>query len=408
MTTTSVAVSLDGTKFAYIESGPTHPVLHLLRPGTGSQGTVAFPVTISGADIVTNWNACPSASAPCLINVTLGGIDDVIPFSSPFYAFDTDAIYLGDAMGFLHKIAGAFNGGATPPTLDPTGWPITVDNGFSLASPAFDFVSGNIFIGDLNGQISYVRDTASTTGTCASGSPPCLGSTNLTGRGRIVDAPIVNSTTGHAFFFTSNTGDANAGVVEVNTSLTTESSVDIGTVTTTNIHQGSFDAQYWSSTGGTGNLWVCGGTFESYTTFLEIPIASDVMSSSFPAIDVIATSTGTECSPITETLVGGTDYLLFSVLNNGFSGWPGCTAGGGCMFALGLGADDSGSFVSAAGLNEPGGTSGIIIDNLNATNGSNLYFTNLGAESVNACTGAGSTVTTGGCAIQATQTSLSH
>ena len=108
--------------------------------------------------------------------------------SAPFVDYANDVIYVGDSVGSLHKFTGVFNG--TPAEVT-AGWPIVVNSTHALTSPVYDSASGNIFVGDSAGRLSYVRDTNSTVGTCASGSPPCLGATTqqVGTAGAIVDGP---------------------------------------------------------------------------------------------------------------------------------------------------------------------------------------------------------------------------
>jgi len=38
-----------------------------------------------------------------------------------------------------------------------------------------DNMSGNVFVNDVDGTLSYVREAGSTVGACGAGVPPCLG-----------------------------------------------------------------------------------------------------------------------------------------------------------------------------------------------------------------------------------------
>ncbi len=109
----------------------------------------------------------------------------------------------------VHKFHPVFN--AAPAEITAA-WPITVNAtaGTILTGPVFDSVSGNIFITDSHGDLSYVRDVGSTAGTCTA---PCKGaSIDVTQGGDypIDDSPIVDSTSQHVFAFTdcSLAGDA--------------------------------------------------------------------------------------------------------------------------------------------------------------------------------------------------------
>ena len=59
------------------------------------------------------------------------------------------------------------------------------------------------------GVLSYVRDTGSTTGICATGVPPCLGSTTVlvtAGAFRSLISPMLDPTTGKVFVFVGDSG----------------------------------------------------------------------------------------------------------------------------------------------------------------------------------------------------------
>ena len=163
-TTTSPVISYDGSKVAYVlqEVG-----LQIIQWKAG-EGTATAPATpdhdISGMP----WSACTSGSCIQTIPFDLGTTDTD---SAPFYDYNHDVLYVGDDDGFLHKFTGVFNGTPTEDTTSP--WPIHVDSGDTpISGPVFDYVSGNIYMGDSNGNLDYVMELGSTTGTCASGSPP--------------------------------------------------------------------------------------------------------------------------------------------------------------------------------------------------------------------------------------------
>ena len=158
--------------------------------------------------IATNWIAdgfagdCPTSGA-CMVSIVLNkGESDTA--SSPFYDYQRDVIYVGDDNGVLHKIINAFGvSGSTPSEVVVMGWPFEVDKSTMLTSPVLDSTSGNIFVEDSSGFLSYVREIFSTAGTCTAGSPPCLGSTTVSSASVhvVTDAPIVDSVTGKVFAF---------------------------------------------------------------------------------------------------------------------------------------------------------------------------------------------------------------
>ncbi len=274
---TSVILSGDGSKVAFVENTSVGAVLRILKWKAG-EGTSATSPSNVGQDISGSpWTNCPGATS-CIESIALnGGAADTN--SSPFYNYGYDIMYIGDDNGVLHKFTGVFDGAPTEVTAG--GWPITVDSGAILTSPVYDSVSGNIFVGDSNGFLSYVLETGSTTGACASGSIPCLGTPSqlvnilnnpLTVGGvafspTITDAPIVDGVEGTVLAFSNNDSSKNSGAVfQTNTALTTLASFSLGGTgaaalpSALPIYAGAFDNAYLTSTIPTlvGHMYVCG------------------------------------------------------------------------------------------------------------------------------------------------------
>jgi hypothetical protein len=401
---TSVVLSLDGKKVAYVETrtnGNGGSILHILQ-WKASQGTLTTPVAPD--QIVTAWGSCTAGNS-CIVNKTFGNAQPDSN-SAPFYNYTTDILYVGDDNGSLHKFTPVFSG--TPAEVTTGGWPITVDSGTALSSPVFDGGSGNIFVGDAGGRLSYVREVGSTVGTCSSGSPPCLGSTTVTLSGAtIVDAPIVDSSAGKVFLFGNDT--TNGGTVEqVNTALGSSVTVNVG-VSAGNgpasvLHSGAFDNAYLSGSFSTGHIFVCGKNLVNADRPAIHRIgfnSSGVMNSTSDGNLVLVNSSGEECSPVTEILNGATDRIFFSVANN--ANQTGCTGNAGCIMSIDLG----GAWPPAAvthGVAASGGTSGIIVDNVSGSSqASNIYFTFLSnSTSGITCNGTQNV----GCAVKLTQSAL--
>ena len=298
-----------------------------------------------------------------------------------------------------------------------------------LSSPAFDSGSNNIFIGDVKGNIEYVKEDGSVTGVCSSSSnggvEPCLGTIDGTTSGptfialggSVVDGPLVDSTSGTVFFFN---GQANAGttfaiqqlwlhspcfgiVEQTNTQLGNPVTANVGGSDDfggilTNIHPGAFDNNYFNGNLATGFLYVCG---KDRTQPFNQPAlsrigfnASGVMNTTTSA-DLSLTIPGViesnvECSPVTEIDNGTTDRMFASVFGNGnLAGACSGTCTGACLYSF----DVTSSFPTtcSARLAATAGTSGLIIDNTLSTAGaSQVYFTPL----------------SGGMAVQASQAGL--
>jgi hypothetical protein len=418
----SPTLSADGTKIAFVESNSGGSVLHLLQflefDGVDLNGvTVVAPPT----NVLTSggWSACPLAQS-CMINLTFSS--GTAGNSSPFYNFATDELYLGDDSGVLHKFTGVFNG--TPAEVT-TGWPITVHAGAALTPPVFDSVSNNLFVGDSTGILSFVKDTGSTVGACATGVPPCLGSTTVVAASGfpIIDPPTLDSTTGKVFAFVGDSGNsAVTGVAEgayvwqANVDLTGVMHEIVGNFGAP-LHAGDFDNTYFNSSPGSilGFLWVCGKATTDVPTLRRIGFASDgTINSVSPLGLALGSRTGAagQCSPVTEIFnpnVGttGTDFLFLSVQSGDkariglpFTNCPGT----GCVMSLDV---TSGAVPNrlAASLGELGGASGIIIDNVGTdAQESNIYFSRLKQSALSTCGGSGTTMV--GCAVKLTQSGL--
>ena len=139
----------------------------------------------------------------------------------------------------LHKIINAFGvSGAVPSEVTTGGWPITVDTGKILSSPILDGTSDNIFISDSNGTLSYVRESLSTVGTCATGSVPCLGSTVVTGFAHVFpDAPIIDTTTQKVFEFIGDDNTGASAAIQSDTSLSTSIVTTVGSGILVHVHK---------------------------------------------------------------------------------------------------------------------------------------------------------------------------
>jgi hypothetical protein len=413
-------LSLDGARVAFVETRTAAnggAILHVLKWKAG-QGTVAAPAVPT--QVVTDWSTCAAGNS-CIVNLTFdGGQADTN--SAPFYDYSSDAMYVGDDAGVLHKFAPVLTG--VPAEVVGGGWPVTVHSGLVLSSPVFDAGSGNIFVGDSGGRISYVLDAGSTAGTCASGSAPCLGTPAQSLGGSIVDAPIVDSFAGRVFVFDGT--DANHGsVYQFDTALSTASKVtaDVGgTGAGAKIHSGTFDNTYMNSANGSGFLYVCGKNpnFSNRPALHRIAITNQIMNSASDGYITLASANGEECSPVTEIFNSTTnkDWLFFSVgdsANQIASGCSTTTGMTGCLMSLNLSALGGAWPPAAVDAGYPvpntpgsgGATSGIIVDNIadptTFPQASSIYFTFLNQSSgAAACNGAAYV----GCSVKLTQSGL--
>ena len=427
---TSVALSGDGTKVAFVENPATGgAILRLLKWNATDGGTVTAPTTAAAG---TSWTATPCATGSCVISITFGNAaQDTI--SEPFYDYTNDVLYVGDNAGAVHKFTGVFNGSPAEVT---SGWPITVNSGTTLTSPIYDSVSGNIYVGDSTGRLSFIRTTLSTVPSTGGCTPlPCLDATHLavgTG-GSIVDGPIVDGTNGYVFVV-NGTETAHDGVIlQAPTSLATSVTENIGANSGTTgvpFYGGAFDNTYFTSSQPniSGYMYVCGKQSETVTAgAVDRPAiyrlgftGAGVMNSVSASFQVGDPSGGT-CSPITEffNTAASTDWIFFSVGTEVSSAvipaGSSCAAGDACIMSIDLTTltawpPASGTVTSAAIVptNASGGTSGIVVDNYSSSaQASSIYFS-LGTNSTGAGPGLPSCDTTPGmgCAVKLTQSGL--
>jgi hypothetical protein len=427
---TSPVLSKDGSKVAFVETRSAAnggAILHLLKWHAGDGGAIT---SAAAPTIATVWTAdgasghCPITGS-CMINIALSG-GQADSASSPFYDYQRDVIYVGDDADFLHKISNAFGiSGATPTEVTVT-WPLVLGGTTTtrLNSPTLDSVSGNIFVTDSDGVLSYVRETFSTAGTCT---VPCFGgSINLSPGGVHVmtDGAIVDSVTGKVFAFIGNNGSngGNAAVVQSDITLSASVSANVG-AGGHHLHLGAFDNTYFTGNGSVGSMYVCGEASGSNTPTVKrigftnsgrippSPFANTVgtMNAAVDSVSLaVASGTSPECYPMTELFnanapAGSQDQIFFGVQNLGAGANCG---GGGCVMSINVTGTPT-TLSIANSIAEIGGPSGIIVDNAANTTtfpqSSSLYFSNQG----NSTAGVPCGVTTGvGCAVKVTQAGL--
>ena len=427
---TSVVLSGDGTKVAFVESAAGGATLHILKwkagEGTGAGYPVAPTTTLSAGQ---SWAAdCPAGNS-CVRSIAFNGsFQDTL--SAPFYNYNTDTLYVGDDSSQLHKFTGVFNG--TPAEVT-SGWPIQVNGTANLASPVYDGVSGNIFVGDDTGRLSFIREVGSTVGACGAGSPPCLGTPSLQvgTNGAIEDAPVVDGTTGKVLVINGTESSGNRGtVLQTTTALASSVSFKIGgNGPGLPIYTGAFDNTYINSAPPSiaGHMYVCGydpATTDRPAIYQLSFDGTGVLTGVGTGLTGLVTSNNRSCSPVTEVYnpnaVGGAkDWIFFSVGDSASTVDPipagsSCrTDAAGCLISIDVTGDPNWppSVVTNARTMPAnaavGSTSGIVVDNVADTvtspQASSIYLTFL----ANSTAAAGCNGTTGvGCALKLTQSAL--
>jgi hypothetical protein len=402
---TSPVLSNDGTQVAFIQNAGTAATLVILR-WQAYTGTLSSPVAPSSG-------VCTALTAPCQTTITFSTANgDTTPldsFSSPFYDYLNDVLYVGDNFGFLHKFTGVFLG--TPAEVVSTVtnlWPANLDSPFGrLNSPVFDQSQNVVLVTDSSGDLYSVDPTI--------GGVPGTGfhfTAKLASPG-FDDGPLVDLTTGKVYLFAR--GDNTTGVASVFqiTLPLVQSTSGVKAVVSNSatdpfsaFYIGALDSAYFNSSG-TGNLYVC-STSGTVNALWQIPIGSTVMGT--PVLGPTLTTSNVACSPITEFENGVTDRMFLSVAGGAVTGGtvncPSNTTGCIMSFNITNPATWSSSTPTGATASVTGGTSGIVIDNSSSAGGaSQVYFTPLADQP---CAGSGGVVGTGngGCAIQASQSEL--
>lgn len=330
---TSPTFSLDGTQVAFVQS-VGQGILVLLK-WKASTGTISSPATPT---IVGN-SAYRTCVAPCMTMITLRSglgtaVDDTT--SSVFPDYSNDTLYVGGALGWLHKISGAFLG-LNPKEETTGGFPVQLkpSNPTALSSPVFDGTS--VFVGDYGGYFYRVNPT----------NGAVVASAQLDHGAGIVAGPYVDTAANVVYVFASSDGTTNcvgatpcSAVYVLSTTFAAGASGSkvvvgsAGTALTPNVlYNGDFDSTYQNSVNATGNLYVCGNTGGPPVLY-QVPIANGVPGT--PVAGPVLANTTTGCSTITDiynpnATGAATEWIFASVQNGGFG--SSCNSQG-CMFGF--------------------------------------------------------------------------
>lgn len=429
---TSVVLSSDGSKIAFVESSGAGATLRILKwkagQGLGAGYPVAPDLTVAAGH---TWAQDCLPGNSCLSSIAFsGGANDTN--SAPFYSYANDTIYVGDNNGFLHKFTGVFDDTSAPMEVT-TGWPIHVDAAANLTSPVFDGISGNIYVGDDTGLLSFVREVGSTVGICSP--QPCLDPTAVpvgTG-GAIVDSPVVDGTNGMVFAVNGTDTTSNGTIVQATSDLSTSViSFPIGGTANPGsaIYSGIFDNAYYNSSvpNIAGHMYVCGKDPANADRPAIYQLSFDPASATLTDVGTpltgLASADGEACSPVTEfdnPNGGGAgieqDWIFLSIGNHASTAapilGPCATTNTGCLLSLNIlnAVTWPPASVAATASLPPdaiGASSGIVVDNISTSaQASSIYFT-LRTNSTGAGPGLPSCNTRAGtgCAVKLTQSQL--
>lgn len=387
---TSPALSIDGTKVAFVETATGHAAhFHVLAwqsvdqtPATFTQN-VGTPLTVTINSASPFSGVAPVAASGTATDLVLGSGEATL--SSPFVDYNNDLAYVGNDSGVLFRIANVFctlpsctPGTSLAPSLD-TSWPATgatagtgtlnVCSG-KLTGPVAGGSSGNIFVGCSDGKV-YGFTPA---GAAITGSPMTVG--NGTATGGVVDPALLDNVNNLIYVVSGASGVSGPQVV-VQASTQDLSSPVVATMAAGgnhNVHAPAFNDNYFTG-GGTAFLYeVTGDSVADRLDLYGITFSGSppVMTSGpvatvhqFPVVGAF------EISPITTFLTAGGEDRLFESALSAFLGNM-ISANITSTFPTGIE-----SFVT-----EGSGTSGIVVDNsASTTNQANsIYFGVLGAN----------------------------
>jgi hypothetical protein len=356
---TSPVLSIDGKKVAFVETGASSSIFHVLTWATGpGNGAIAA----SAAPGVGNSASMTSLTFAAALNTRC----------SPWVDYKTDTAYVGANDGKIYKITGVFKG---TPTLAGGFWPVTLTPNVAPSSPVLDNVLGLLMVGIQNGTFYSINLTTGQVKSLVVG--------RSGGRNPGILAPaIVDVTNGTSFVVSSNDGTSGV-LVQVDTNTMTQlAKAPIGIAsqsgTSVNLFQPAFSDDYFTDPS-SGVARLCGtGAGDitpwqySFAFTFSVPLGTFVMDTTPTFAEPLTTSTSTRCTGWTEFFNpfanGGTDFFFFGLTVD-------CNGAGtsGCVVAR---TNDDLDLPVTADIT--GGPSGIVVDNYStAPQASSIYFTGL-------------------------------
>lgn len=351
----SPALSVDGKKIAFVESGAASSIFHVLTwtAGAGGVSTAAAP---GGA----------------MVSITFAATLDTR--SSPWVDYNTDTAYVGADDGKVYKFTGVFKG---TPALAGGFWPVTLAANVRVSSPVLDKNLGLLLVGIQNGTYYSVNTS---TGVVKS---LVVGRSGATNPG-ILAAPVVDVSNGTSFVVSANDGTSGV-LVEVNSATMAQLAKGrIGLAsksgTAISLFQPAFSDAYFNDPT-TGTVRLCGTGAADTTPWqyafggFTLQLGKYVMNTTPTSSSQLLTSTTARCTAWTEFLnpnvAGGTDFFFFGLTAD-------CTgpATSGCVMAR----NADGSLTKA---DIAGGPSGIVVDNYStAAQASSIYFSGAAAPNL--------------------------
>ena len=438
--TTSPVLSLDGTMVAFVQSNGTLggvpgslTNLIILKTGPGGGGSMTAPVSITAASTDL------SCTAPCMVVIPMDANSPFSDtFSSPYYDYGNDILYVGDDTGFLYQITPVFNNLAPNTTFNVAA--AFSGNFHVMDSPVYDPVSGCVFVGDTAGYLDSFNSGVPGGSVCTDAFGIHARSKELATQsdGGFHDGVLLDPDAGEIYGFLSSGGNADlpqcdraincvvqfptnfAGGVDGAGGADPSSAQPLGNETFGEfIYSGTLDNVYYNSTDttATGNIWVVANENQytsanlyqipvSPTTGLGTPVATHVgfvgsvagappFTPNFASpVTEFCNNGGSPCTASGGKTTAGTDTIYFSLNQGAGAGCNSTTAGAGCVVAYDVTTPSTPTLtgqinyqfagpdtVTTSGIIGCWGTGGIIIDNDSTSTGaSEVYYMYFGGN----------------------------
>ena len=387
LVSTSPALSLDGTKVAFVETASGQVAhFHVLAWQSADQTVLTFTQSVSSVVTITTGGfatLAPVAGSGTATDLTLGSASDTL--SSPFVDYANDLAYIGDDTGTLFRVINVFctnapcTGGGTPaPSLDVTwgtGGGLSTGCSGRLTGTVVDGGTGNIFVGCSDGKL-YGFTAA---GVALAGSPLSVGDGTATGG--IVDPPMIDTVNGFVYVVSGSFGGSSVLVQASTSSFSSPAPVTatLGVGARFSLHAPAFNDAYFAS-GNSANWliyeWALNGS-GTVDALYGVGFGAGHVMVAGPAANSFSVtgSTPVEFSPLTEFLNGSTDQLYVSGLldlSPNFILYNLTDFGN--LFPNVLFPINSSNAVGGT-TTEGSGTSGIVVDNVSTdAQASSIYF----------------------------------
>ena len=361
---TSPALSIDGTKIAFIETAAGAAHFHVLAWKSGDGFDVAngqnvlLPKMISGGFSAV----APAGGTGTVTDLTLAAASDTL--SSPFVEYNQDVAYVGNNSGTLFRIKNVFCtmsctvGVTAAPSLDLS-WPTSGGSantgtlsvcGAALTGPIVG-PGGNVYVGCADGKLYGITPTGTIFG------PVTVGNGGVDGG--IVDPPLADVVNGFVYAVSGNSGGGSSVLVQAPTNLSSSVTATLGSGGKFNLHSPTFNEDYFSCA-----PQAAGCTWRIFALALDVTNThSSLWAVGFTGAHAMNSGFGTlqafginafEFSPATTFFDGVQDRLFESVLTNSI---------GGNLVSFNVSNGTTSPFALESSATEGAGTSGIIVDN---------------------------------------------